>query len=136
MSISKLSFLFLLMTSLLFQGCAPKQDLYYWGEYSDSLYDLKKNPCEESIASHMAALEHVVEESKNRNLRIPPGVCAELGYFYARKNDKNQATALFLMEKEYVCLHQPHAPVEEAIRHAETRGPLLSLSPLSPLTAG
>ena len=89
-----------LLGLLLLAGCAPQQQMYYWGDYSDSLYHAKKNPCVESLAKHKEALENIVEESKNRNLRIPPGVCAELGYLYTANNNTKRAIELFQMEKQ------------------------------------
>ena len=72
-----------IIASLLCIGCATqKQPMYYWGNYSQSLYDSKKKPGSESLLAHRAALVHIVEESKNRNMRVPPGVYAELGYIY------------------------------------------------------
>jgi hypothetical protein len=89
-----------LVTVLTCFGCSAKKQIYYWGDYSDSLYHAKKDPCVESLAKHKEALENIVEESKNRNLRIPPGVCAELGYLYAAKNNSKKAIELFKMEKQ------------------------------------
>lgn len=74
--------------------------MYYWGDYSNSLYNEKKNPGAESIAKHKAALEKIIEESKKRNLRIPPGVCCELGYVYAAQNNTKKAIELFQMEEQ------------------------------------
>jgi hypothetical protein len=81
-------------------GCSAKNQMYYWGDYSDSLYHTKKDPCVETIAEHKEVLENIVSESKNRNQRIPPGVCAELGYLYAAKNNTKKAMELFQMEKQ------------------------------------
>ena len=80
-------------------GCiAPSQ--YYWGDYSHTLYNSKKNPSDESILKHQQALENIVEESKTRNLVVPPGVYAELGYIYLRQNKNQMAIQYFKMEKE------------------------------------
>jgi hypothetical protein len=89
-----------LMTLLFFFGCSAKKQMYYWGEYSDSLYHSKKEPGVESLAKHKEVLENIVEESKNRNLLIPPGICAELGYLYAANNNTKKAVELFQMEKQ------------------------------------
>lgn len=89
-----------LMAVLFCFGCSAKKQMYYWGDYSDSLYHAKKAPCVESLAKHKEVLENIVEESKNRNLRIPPGVCAELGYLYAANNNTKKAIELFQMEKQ------------------------------------
>ena len=79
-------------------GCASKP-MYYWGNYSDSLYHAKKDPGVESLAKHKESLENILDESNKRNLRIPPGVCAELGYLYATQNNTKQAIEYFQMEK-------------------------------------
>lgn len=89
-----------LMVIVFFSGCAAKKQMYYWGNYSDSLYDSKKDPGAESLAKHKESLEKIIEESKNKNLRIPPGVCAELGYLYAAQNNTKKAIELFQMEKQ------------------------------------
>ena len=81
-------------------GCAARNNMYYWGKYSDTLYHTKKKPGSESLAEHKEMLENIVKESKNRNLRIPPGVCAELGYLYASQNNTQKAIELFHMEKQ------------------------------------
>ena len=81
-------------------GCATQQQMYYWGDYSDTLYDVKKDPGVESLAKHKEMLENIVEESEKRNLRIPPGVCAELGYIYALQNNTKTAISLFEREKQ------------------------------------
>jgi hypothetical protein len=89
-----------LMTLLFFFGCSAKKQMYYWGDYSDSLYHSKKEPGVESLAKHKEVLENIVDESKSRNLRIPPGICAELGYLYAANNNTKKAVELFQMEKQ------------------------------------
>lgn len=86
--------------AIFLSGCAAQQRMYYWGDYSNTLYQSKKHPSEKSDLSHMQALEKIIEESKKTNLRIPPGVYAELGYIYFRQNKKDLAIANFKIEKE------------------------------------
>jgi hypothetical protein len=74
--------------------------MYYWGDYSESLYQTKKHPSEESLAEHEAVLEKIIETSKEKNCRIPPGVYAELGYIRAMRNDSKRAVELFTLEKQ------------------------------------
>ena len=90
---------FLLFISVAFIGCAQQKPMYYWGNYSDTLYHAKKEPGVETLAKHKEALENIVEESNNRNLRVPPGVYAELGYLYAAQNNSKKAIELFSLEK-------------------------------------
>jgi hypothetical protein len=74
--------------------------MYYWGDYSNTLYHLKKTPSDESVLKHQQALEKIIEESKTRNLVVPPGVYAELGYIYLRQNKNQIAIQYFKMEKQ------------------------------------
>lgn len=90
--------LIILLTIFLLGCAAPK--MYYWGDYSDSLYRSKKDPSDESVLKHQQSLENIVEESKKNNLRIPPGVYAELGYIYFRQNKNQLAIQYFKLEKE------------------------------------
>jgi hypothetical protein len=73
--------------------------MYYWGDYSQSLYDCCKEPTEENLLRHRQILEEIIAESNNRNLRVPPGVYAELGYIYFRQNRSAEAIKLFDLEE-------------------------------------
>lgn len=94
-------FLFILMLALsaLIVGCTTRSQMYYWGNYSGTLYNAKKNPCPESLSEHKAGLEAIIDESKTRNLRVPPGVYAELGYIYSMENNTQKAIELFQLEQ-------------------------------------
>jgi len=88
----------LVVLAVVLVGCAP-QRMYYWGDYSDTLYQSKKHPSDQSTLNHQQALEKILEESRKNNLRVPPGVYAELGYIYFRQNKKDLAIHNFKMEK-------------------------------------
>ncbi|GAA0859725.1 DUF4810 domain-containing protein [Aliiglaciecola litoralis] len=76
----KLAFVGLLV--LLMGGCAANKDMLYWGDYSSTLYDYKKEPSDETRAAHVESLEDIIAKSTQRGTRIPPGVYAELGYMH------------------------------------------------------
>lgn len=80
-------------------GCAPKQ-MYYWGNYSDTLYAYKKNTNDETLLKHMQELNKIVDESNKRNKRVPPGVYGELGYLYLKTNKTKEAIENFKLEKQ------------------------------------
>jgi len=90
---------FITSICLLTVGCAPKPKMYYWGDYSRSLYNCKKDPSEENLLKHKQTLENIIETSKTMSLRIPPGVCAELGYIYFKQNNEKLALQYFDMEE-------------------------------------
>ncbi|MFH1975666.1 MAG: DUF4810 domain-containing protein [Pseudomonadota bacterium] len=85
--------------AIFLSGCAA-QRMYNWGDYSNTLYQSKKHPSDKSDLSHLQELEKIIEESMKDNLRIPPGVYAELGYIYFRQNKRDLAINNFKMEKE------------------------------------
>jgi hypothetical protein len=89
-----------LLGLLLLAGCAPQQQMYYWGDYSESLYSLKKNPSEESMAKHVETLEAIIQNSQELDKRVPPGIYGELGYYMARQGKAKKAENYFLKEEE------------------------------------
>lgn len=80
-------------------GCAP-QKMYYFGNYSNSLYSYEKNQNDESLLGHKQELETVIIESESRNLPVPPGIYAELGYINLKSNNYKEAIKLFQAESQ------------------------------------
>ncbi len=82
-------------------GCATvsKSNLY-WGKYSHTLYQVKKNPGERSKNKHQEELQIIVKKSKEMNLKVPPGVYAELGMYSKQSGDHSAADNYFRMEQE------------------------------------
>jgi hypothetical protein len=80
-------------------GCAQER-LYYWGNYSQTLYRYKKLPKEENLETHKACLVQIIEESNKRNKRTPPGVCCEYGYILLKEGKTQQALFYFEMEEK------------------------------------
>jgi len=85
---------------LLIVGCVPRPSMYYWGNYSETLYRAKKTPGDDTLLAHRQSLENIVEQSKTLNLRVPPGVYAELGFIYFRQNNDGLASRYFQMEED------------------------------------
>lgn len=83
-------------------GCATQvsQSNLYWGNYSNTLYKVKKEPGEASNAEHEKELQSIVETSKDKNLRVPPGVYAELGIYAMERGEKDVAQEYFRLEQE------------------------------------
>lgn len=91
----------LALMGLLIGGCAtaPKP-LYYYGSYSRTLYKLKKDPTAQSSAKHQASLEEVIRVSKEKNLRVPPGIYCEYGYLLWQEKRQTEAEAQFNLEMQ------------------------------------
>jgi len=92
--------LFVALTiSIFIAGCTP-QKMYYLGDYSQTLYSLEKNQTEEALINHKQELEKILIESEARNLPVPPGIYAELGYINLKANNSQKAITLFQTESQ------------------------------------
>ncbi len=95
----KIVIFLLLLYTLIVGGCAREKSLYHWGDYSKTLYHLRKDVNDTTREQHMTELEAIVKVSKESNLSVPPGVYCELGYMYANKGNNKEALDLFVLEK-------------------------------------
>lgn len=94
--------LLILLSVFCFTGCATQKPMYSWGDYSSSLYKLKKDPCDENLMKHKQVLLKIMDDSKKNGLRVPPGVYCEYGYASMKEGKTNEALAYFdLEEKTY-----------------------------------
>jgi hypothetical protein len=93
----KKALFFVLISSTLLFACMP-QKMYYFGNYSQTLYELEKDQTEEALINHKQELEEIISESETRNLPVPPGIYAELGYINLKKNNSQEAVRLFQAE--------------------------------------
>src|SRR4030042_1988627 len=94
--------LLMLLLFIFLVGCATQKPLYYWGDYSSSLYKYKKAPNEENLKTHKVVLVNIIEESNKMNLKVPPGVYCEYGYLLLKDGKKEEAMYYFdLEEKNY-----------------------------------
>lgn len=81
-------------------NCATISDSrLYWGNYSETLYNSKKNPGKESQMKHKIELMRIQTKSKELALRTPPGVNAELGMICLTENNMTLAMSSFESEK-------------------------------------
>lgn len=95
----KVIFILLMLVLVSLISCAPKK-MYNWQDYSKTLYAYKKDSNEESLLKHMKELEKIIEVSNQNNMRVPPGVYGELGFYYLRINKTKEAVAYFNFEKQ------------------------------------
>jgi len=93
--------IFVLAALIALTGCQTVTPAgYYWGNYSKTLYAYTKAPSDETLAQHSAELERIIEVSKDKNLRTPPGIHAELGYIKARRGENALAMAHYESEMQ------------------------------------
>lgn len=90
----------LLLSSVLaalLSACAADPG-YYWASYSELAYQYKNKPTEQNRARYKAALLGILDSSVARNLRVPPGIYAELAFL--ELEEKNRAQAAFYLRQE------------------------------------
>ncbi len=92
--------LLLLITVSLTWGCASTNQMYYWEDYSTTLYNYKKNTSDETLQQHMLELQKIIEVSAEHNTPVPPGIYGELGYYYLKAGKTEEAIKFFELEKE------------------------------------
>ena len=92
---------FFAIVLVFFSGCAAKvsQSNLYWGNYSNTLYNIKKEPGDSSKAAHEKELNSIVQKSKELNLRVPPGIYAELGLLAMERGENDAAQNYFGLEQ-------------------------------------
>lgn len=86
-----------LIAAGLLVGCASN-DLYYWGHYEDSIYDMYIEPGKVSIAEEIMRFENQIEKTGASGRFVPPGLHAHLAYLYISEGD--HATALIHLQTE------------------------------------
>lgn len=72
--------------------------MYYFGNYSESLYQYEKNQTQASLLNHTTELQRIIKKSKRLDLPVPPGIYAELGYIKLKANKKEEAIFFFSAE--------------------------------------
>ena len=87
---------------LALSGCVSQvtEAGYYWGNYANTLYVYVKEPSDDTRAQHVAELEKIVEESKERELNVPPGIYAELGHIASKAGEDGKAMAYYQAEMD------------------------------------
>jgi hypothetical protein len=96
----KLTTLLLAISTLVITGCATSpKPMYDYGEYSQSFYAMKRETGTETEAQWRGVLENIIVRSKEIDVRVPPGVYANLGYLHLKMNEKTKAVDYFELEK-------------------------------------
>ena len=90
-----------MLMPLAFISCASgSKDLYYWGQYEDSIYSMYMEPGKISLPDEILRLEEQIEKTKASGQSVPPGLHAHLGYLCYTNGDYNSALNHFQSEKE------------------------------------
>lgn len=96
----RLYFAGLMILCYFLAGCAAQPKMYYWGEYSESLYSYKKEPSDDSLRKHKQVLFEIIEKSDAGGMKVPPGVYCEYGYISMKEGNKKEASRYFDLEAQ------------------------------------
>ena len=115
----KVLLLLLCLIIPIISGCTTNK-MYYFGDYSETLYAYEKNQNDESLINHLQELDRVIQESQEKNLRVPPGIYAEFGYLKLKMNKSKEAVEYFNAESQLY----PEAKhlMDRLINKVETQG--------------
>lgn len=81
-------------------ACAPPKPLYYWGNYSNTLYKYKKTPNDSNLQKHKEELVKIIKKSRELGINVPPGVSAEYGFILLKTGSKEEAIKYFDLEQQ------------------------------------
>ncbi len=82
-------------------GCAGGGgEIYYWGRYEESIYDMYLQPGNQSLTDEILRLEEQIDKAGASGQPLPPGFHAHLAFLYSQDGDYNAALAHFQLEKE------------------------------------
>jgi hypothetical protein len=91
--------IFMSATLFLVAGCATvSPGGYYWGDYDYTSLNVIKDSTAKTRNAHQAELQEIIGKSAELGLRTPPGIHAELGQLYVKKDQMTEALAQFQLE--------------------------------------
>lgn len=80
-------------------SCGTTVKLYNWGNYEKTSYEYLKAPNEETLADLIKSYEYIMSHQDNvLRQTVPPGICADYGYFLIRSGKTKEG--MDLLEKE------------------------------------
>ena len=89
----------LLLFSFLLSACTTiSESGYFWGDYAKTSYLLVSDQSEKSLNLHLEELQNIVEISNEKDLKVPPGVYAEIGYVLVKLGREFEANDYFRLE--------------------------------------
>ena len=78
-----------------FQGYSSvSQAGYDWGDYSQTYLAVVRTPSSENTTAHIAELREILAVSKEKELKPPPGICAELAFYLAQPDGQGEQSEI------------------------------------------
>lgn len=79
------------------QNQSRHNDLYYWGDYQDSVYAYFN---QEDLVAQEGNLTKIIEKTKELNKPVAPGVYAQLGLVLLKQHKTSEAGHYFNLEQQ------------------------------------
>ncbi|MGB1907534.1 MAG: DUF4810 domain-containing protein [Spongiibacter sp.] len=80
-------------------ACATQNEMYYWGDYEELIYDMYIKPGEAPPDLQIQKLTEDIQRAQDNGKRVPPGLYGHLGYMYTIVGNLPQAATAFSQEK-------------------------------------
>ncbi|MFT7259311.1 MAG: hypothetical protein ACI9MS_001169 [Glaciecola sp.] len=90
----KIKGLIIISVVVLLSACNTTPGGLYWGSYSDTLYNYKKEPGDQSRQQHVKSLNDIIATSDKKGIRVPPGVLIELAIMQIESGSPENANSL------------------------------------------
>lgn len=83
-------------------SCAPKtKPLYYWGDYENISYKAVKSNEKNDYDNLLLSFDDIAKNTaKGTSGKIPPGICADFGYFLMQNGKEEEGKQWLMKEKE------------------------------------
>lgn len=88
----------LLVAASALTGC-QSTSVFHWGRYESLVYTSYADPDNATAPIQIETLQKDIEKAKKNQLKIAPGIFAQLGYMYVIAGDRQQAKSAFEQEK-------------------------------------
>lgn len=91
-------YIFVLGGISLLAACSSQDNsLYYWGNYSDTVYAYYNQPGD--LSKQEQALQEIVQQAQNSGKNVAPGIYGQLGLVALKQGKRAEANAAFQQEK-------------------------------------
>lgn len=96
---------------------SKKKALYTWGNYDAVSYNYIKNETDQSLDDLLKTYDKLMANQKGLRKALPPGLCADYGFFLLKKGEK--AKALEMLKNEVALYPESATFINRIIKKLE-----------------
>lgn len=86
--------------ALMLSSCSSPKTLYSWHDYEDVSYQFSKAQTDELQEKLLKQYTKMQEKQRGLRRAVPPGLCAEQGFFLCKQGKMDEGIALLKREIE------------------------------------